>query len=73
MRYLYALIVPGGVILLAAALFLRWAAPETLAALLRFFPYAVLAAGVLLGWRFHRSSVIFVLLALAVADQALLR
>ena len=73
MRYLYALIVPGGVILLAAALFLRWAAPETLAALLRFFPYAVLAAGVLLGWRFHRSSVIFVLLALALADQVLLR
>ena len=44
MRYVYALVVPGGLILLAAAAFLRWAAPETLAALLRFFPYAVLAA-----------------------------
>ncbi|HKZ52133.1 MAG TPA: hypothetical protein VJ085_02510, partial [Candidatus Acidoferrales bacterium] len=73
MRYLYALVVPGGLILLAAAAFLRWAPPETVAALLRFFPYAVLAAGVLLGWRFHRTSVIFVLLALALAEQALLR
>jgi len=72
-RYLYALVVPGGLILLAAAAFLRWAPPETVAALLRFFPYAVLAAGVLLGWRFHRTSVIFVLLALALAEQALLR
>ncbi len=71
MRYLYALVVPGGLILLAAALFLRWAAPETVAALLRFFPYAVLAAGVLLGWRFHRTSVIFVLVALALVDRAL--
>jgi len=71
-RYLYALVVPGGVILLAAALFLRWAPPETVAALLRFFPYAVLAAGILLGWRFHRTSVIFVLLALGLADRALL-
>jgi len=72
-RYLYALIVPGGVILLAAALFLRWAPPETVAPLLHIFPYVILGAGVLLAWRFHRTSVIFALLALALADQGLLQ
>ena len=73
MKYVYALFVPGGLILLAAALFLRWAAPEHVAPLLHVFPYVILGAGVLLAWRFHRSSVIFVLLALALADQVLLR
>lgn len=73
MRYLYALFVPGGLILLAAVLFLRWAPPEHMAPLLHVFPYVILGAGGLLAWRFHRTSVIFVLLALAVADQALLR
>lgn len=71
LRALYALAVPGGILLLAAVEFLRWAATETVAALAHVYPVAVLAAGLLLGWRFNRSGVVFALLVLAAADRAL--
>ncbi len=37
-----------------------------------FYPYAVFGAGVLLGWRFHRSRLLFALLLLTLADRTLL-
>ena len=36
-----------------------------------FYPYAVFGAGVLLGWRFHRSRLLFALLVLTLADRTL--
>src|SRR5207249_3253098 len=43
-----------------------------LAPLAPFYPYAVFGAGVLLGWRLHRSRLLFALLVLALADRTLL-
>jgi diguanylate cyclase (GGDEF)-like protein len=39
----------------------------------RIIPYAVWGAGALLGWRFNRSRVVFAMLALAIADYALVQ
>lgn len=72
LRRLYSLIVPGGVLLLGAMAFLRWASPETVEALLRVYPYAVFGAGILLGWRFNRRQLVLALLVLALAERALL-
>src|SRR5216684_2760477 len=49
----------------------RWAPRPTLAAFADFFPVAVLAAGLWLGWRYHRSRLVFALLVLALANWAL--
>ncbi len=45
---------------------------DLVAPLAPFFPYAVFGAGVLLGWRFHRSRLLFALLLLTLADRTLL-
>ncbi len=45
---------------------------DLLAPLAPFYPYAVFGAGVLLGWRFHRSRLLFALLLLTLADRSLL-
>jgi len=37
-----------------------------------FYPYGVFGAGVLLGWRFHRSRLLFALLLVTLADRTLL-
>ena len=44
---------------------------DLLARLAPFYPYAVFGAGVLLGWRFHRSRLLFALLVLTLADRTL--
>ncbi|NIM48034.1 MAG: diguanylate cyclase [Gemmatimonadales bacterium] len=73
LRKLTALVVPEGVLLLAVAVLLSWGAlQEPLTTLARFYPYAVLAAGVLLAWRFHRSRMLYALVVLALADRAVL-
>lgn len=57
-----------GVLLVAAVMYIRMGAlPDTA----RFFPYAVVAAGILMSWRFRRSRLLFGLLVLALADRAL--
>jgi diguanylate cyclase (GGDEF)-like protein len=72
-RLLYVLLVPGGLLLLAALLLLRPAVvPASLAPVLRFYPYAVLVAGTLLAARLRSTRVLFALLVLALADWALL-
>src|SRR5256886_6500061 len=37
-----------------------------------YYPYAMFGAGLLLGWRFHRSRLLFALLVLALVDRSLL-
>ena len=63
---------PEGLLLLVAVVFIRLdglAAERAAAA--RMVPYIVLGAGVMLGWRFQRSRLLFSLLLLALADRAL--
>ena len=50
----------------------QWAITSESAAVIRVSSYVVLAAGVFLSWRFHRSRLLFTLLALALAVAALL-
>jgi len=64
-------VLPEGPILAGLLALLHWAPRPTLAAFADFFPVAVLAAGLWLGWRFHRSRLVFALLVLAVANWAL--
>jgi len=64
-------VLPEGPILAGLLALLRWAPRPTLAAFADFYPVAVLAAGLWLGWRFHRSRLVFALLVLALANWAL--
>jgi diguanylate cyclase (GGDEF)-like protein len=72
MRRVVELFIPGGLVLLAALVFLRpGVLPESAAPLLRVYPYAVAGIGGFLGWYFNRSRVVFGLLILAIADRVL--
>jgi len=64
---------PEAPIILAALIYThaKWL-QDLVAPLAPFFPYAVFGAGVLLGWRFHRSRLLFALLLLTLADRTLL-
>ena len=60
--------VPEGIVLLAALACLRYVAPsESLELFLEMLPWGVLGAGVLLGWRFQRTRLLFGLVVLALA------
>jgi diguanylate cyclase (GGDEF)-like protein len=64
--------VPEAPIVLAALLYAHSRGLQNLLApLVPFYPYAMFGAGVLLGWRFHRSRLLFALLLLTLADRAL--
>jgi diguanylate cyclase (GGDEF)-like protein len=72
LRYALSWIVPGGLVTLAAVVWVHLARdPETLAGVARGYPYAVFGAAALLAWRFHRSRVVAAVLALAVVDGLL--
>lgn len=74
LKKLVAFVVPEGLLVIAAVALVRWGfRPAVLAGFARFYPWAVLAAGLLLAWRFQRSRLLFALVALALADGALLR
>jgi diguanylate cyclase (GGDEF)-like protein len=74
MRHLTIHLLPGGVALLAALVFLRpGVLPDAMRPYVNAYPYTILGVGVFLGWYFNRSRVVFALLLLAVADAALLR
>src|SRR5207237_3412545 len=64
---------PEAPIILAALVYThaKWL-QSLLAPLAPFYPYAVFGAGVLLGWRFHRSRLLFALLLVTLADRTLL-
>lgn len=66
-----SLLVPGGILLLAAvALF--WGGFVTIpGAAIAFYYYAVFVLGMVLAWRFHSSRILFTLLTLLLAQRAL--
>ena len=68
---LKSLLIPGGVLLLAAMLLARGALLPLNASAIHFYYYAVFAAGILLAWRFHCSRVLFALIVLLLAQHAL--
>lgn len=73
MKRLYPVILPGGLLWLAALVFFRpGALPDAMHPYVRAYPYVVAGAGIFLGWLFNRSRVVFAILVLALADRALL-
>ncbi len=71
-RNLFRFWVPGGILWIGAVLAVHhgWSG-HLPPALLRFAPYGVAAAGMLLGWRFNRSKLVFALLALFTVERLL--
>ena len=60
-------------IVLAAIIYTHWrGAQQTLGGVAFYYPYAMFGAGVLLGWRFRRSRLLFALLLFALVDRTLL-
>ncbi len=70
-KTLKSLVLPGGILLLAASVVFRGAFGPIPPAAVLFYFYAVFAAGVLLAWRFHFSRILFPLLTLFLAQRAL--
>jgi diguanylate cyclase (GGDEF)-like protein len=66
-----SLILPGGLLLLAAMVIFRGAFGPIPTAAIDFYYYAVFAAGMLLAWRFHSSRILFALVTLFLASRAL--
>jgi diguanylate cyclase (GGDEF)-like protein len=72
MRYVTDLVVPGGLVWVAAVFLLRpGVLPDSALPVLRVFPVAAFGIGICLGWYFHRARVVFAVLILALADQAI--
>lgn len=71
LRSFLLLIIPG--LLFSAVLYLHLevAIPDTLQPLLDVFPYLTVVAGLLLGWRFNRTRVLWAIALLVVVDRAL--
>ena len=74
MKRLFSKLVPEVLILVAAALLLTMPALRgTATGLATLFPFAVVAAALLLGWRFNRSRLVFAIALLALAEYLLLK
>jgi diguanylate cyclase (GGDEF)-like protein len=71
-RILFSFFIPGGLVLLVAFLLTRGQIVEAVPGLARVYPWIILIAGILFGWRFNRSQLIFVVIVMAVVDRALL-
>ncbi len=72
MRPVYDLVVPGGLIWVAALVLLRpGALPDSALPFLQVYPYVVAGGGAFLGWYFNRSRIVYALLILTLADRAL--
>lgn len=72
-RTLFSLFVPGGLVVFTTAIIIYLGVlDKSLSALVHIYPYLVAAAGMLLGWRFNRTRLIFAILVLALADRGLL-
>jgi GGDEF domain-containing protein len=71
-KTLFSFFVPGSFVFVAAVILIqaKVLAPW-LPQIVRIAPGAVLIAGILLGWRFNRSRLVFALLMLAIADRSL--
>ncbi|MDO9464603.1 MAG: GGDEF domain-containing protein [bacterium] len=63
---------PGGLLFLIAMVFVHLdMLAESLPAVVNVYSYVVLGTGILIGWRFNRSRLIFPILFLALADSSL--
>lgn len=66
------LIMPHGLLLIAVILYVHLGAtPDSLSMIVPIYPAVVLGIGVLLGWRFNQSRLVFALLVLTLADRGL--
>lgn len=73
MKRVLSLLVPEALILIAAALLVTLPALRgTANGLATVFPFTVLAAALLLGWRFNRSRLVFAIALLALTEYVLL-
>ena len=72
LRNLFKFFFPGALILLAAVAFIqldffqKWYNP-----VMHFYPYTVYLVGILLGWRFNRSRLLFAIIVLVISDRIL--
>ncbi len=72
LRNLFKFFFPGALILLAAIAFIqldffqKWYNP-----VMHFYPYTVYLVGILLGWRFSRSRLLFAIIVLVISDRIL--
>src|SRR5438105_574834 len=74
MKRLFSKLVPEVLILAAAALLVTLPALRgTATGLVTVFPFAVVAAALLLGWRFNRSRLVFAVALLALTEYLLLK
>src|SRR6266513_6155540 len=74
MKRLVSKFVPEVLILAAAALLLTMSSlRSTVTGLATVFPFAVVAAALLLGWRFNRSRLVFAVALLALTEYLLLK
>jgi diguanylate cyclase (GGDEF)-like protein len=72
-KSLFSFFMPGGFLFFAAVILIRMNVfADWLPGIVSVYPFAVLAAGILLGWRFNRSRLVFGLLILAIADRSML-
>ena len=72
LRKLASVVVPEGLILLAVVLLLQFdAVREPLSTFARYYPYAIIAIGLLLAWRFGQSQILFSLLVLVLVERTL--
>jgi diguanylate cyclase (GGDEF)-like protein len=73
-RSLFTLVVPGGLVFFATVILLQFSSLKpTVSSLVHIYAYIVAASGLLLGWRFNRSRLVFAILILALAGGALLK
>jgi len=70
-KALKSLVLPGGILLLAASLVFRGVFGPVPPSAISFYYFAVFAAGLLLAWRFHSSRLLFSFLTLLLAHRAL--
>jgi len=74
MKRLFSKLVPEVLILIAAALLLTMPALRgTATGVATVFPFTVVAAALLLGWRFNRSRLVFAIALLALTEYLLLK
>jgi diguanylate cyclase (GGDEF)-like protein len=70
-KTLKSLVLPGGILLLAASAVFRGTFGPIPTTATNFYYFAVFAAGLLLAWRFHSSRLLFCFLTLLLAHRAL--
>ena len=71
-KALFSFFMPGGLLFLIAVAFVHIdVLAESLPAIVHVYSYVVLGTGILLGWRFNRSRLIFPILVLALTDSSL--